>query len=321
MRIIRFVEAFDDLYADDAYYDAMEMQSDDALADEVLMNDPRFADSFLNEMFADEFADEDLREQWGVIVDHLVYPLARAPYLSTRFDDAFAPEIAGRPVLLSEVELLAPVQPSKIVCVGRNYAAHAAEMGNEAPTEPLIFLKPPTVLAAFGDEVVYPAISQRVDYEGELAVVIGRECRNLDEADAAFAIFGYTVANDVTARDLQKQDGQWTRGKGFDTFGPIGPWIDTEFDPAGRTIRTLVNDEVRQESNMDLMIHSIARILAHVTRFMTLLPGDVILTGTPEGVGPVQPGDVMTVEIEGLGTLSNPVVTETEVKRRPSYAF
>ncbi len=194
--------------------------------------------------------------------------------------------------------------------MGRNYAEHAAELGNEVPPEPLIFLKPPSSVIGPDQPVVYPAISSRVDHEAELAVVIGRRCRNLQEEDAARVIFGYTLANDVTARDLQRQDGQWTRGKGFDTFGPVGPWVDTAFDPRGCTVRCLVNGQVRQEGNTDLMIYPIARVLAFVTRFMTLEPGDLLLTGTPAGVGPVQPGDVMTVEIPGLGQLSNPVVAE-----------
>ncbi|MFO7635019.1 MAG: fumarylacetoacetate hydrolase family protein, partial [Caldilinea sp.] len=185
-----------------------------------------------------------------------------------------------------------------------------AELGNEVPSEPMIFLKPPSALVGPGDEVIYPAISERVDHEGELGVVIGRRCRNVKEADALNYVFGYTVANDVTARDLQKKDGQWTRGKGFDTFAPVGPWIDTTYDPTDRTLRCLVNDEVRQQSTTALMVYSIPHIIAHVSRFMTLEPGDLIMTGTPSGIGPVKPGDVMTVEIEGLGSISNPVVAE-----------
>ncbi len=246
---------------------------------------------------------------WGLVLEDLVYPLARAPYLDA-VAGQYAPAIAGEPQLLADVTLLAPATPSKIVCVGRNYAAHAAELGNEVPDEPLIFLKPPSSLNRPDGDVVYPAISQRVDHEGELALVIGRRSRNLAEADAMAAIFGYTVANDVTARDLQKQDKQWTRGKGFDTFAPVGPWIDTDFDPTNRQVRCLVNGEVRQDASTADLIFSIGRVLAFVTRFMTLEPGDLVLTGTPEGVGPVQPGDVMTVEVEGLGVLSNRVVAE-----------
>jgi 2-keto-4-pentenoate hydratase/2-oxohepta-3-ene-1,7-dioic acid hydratase in catechol pathway len=321
MRIVRFVVPFDDLFfADDAFEDEY---VDEPIGDVEEDFDPEavFNSSLFGEMLAAEIDDELGEARWGMLVDQLVYPLARAPYIDVLFDGSYAPEIQGRPLPLAAVKLLTPVEPSKIVCVGRNYAAHAAELGNEVPSEPLIFLKPPTVLTASGDMVVHPSISERVDYEGELAVVIGRACRYLDETEAADVIFGYTVANDVTARDLQKQDGQWTRGKGFDTFGPIGPWIETDFDPAGKTIRTLVNDEVRQDSNIDLLIHPIARVIAYVTRFMTLLPGDVILTGTPDGVGPVQPGDVMTVEIEGLGQLVNPVVSEDEARTDEDFYF
>ncbi|MCB9160497.1 MAG: fumarylacetoacetate hydrolase family protein [Caldilineaceae bacterium] len=254
--------------------------------------------------------------RWGMLVDQVVYPLAQAPYLDPLDEGLYAPIIESSPLALDDVVLLAPVRPTKIVCVGRNYAAHAAELGNEVPTEPLIFLKPPSSVIGPDADVVYPEISTRVDHEGELAVIIGRRCRYLREDDAMDVIFGYSVANDVTARDLQKQDGQWTRGKGFDTFAPIGPWIDTEFDPANRDLLVTVNGEVRQRSNTDLMIYPIPRILSFVTRFLTLEPGDVILTGTPEGVGPVQPGDVMTVEIDGLGGISNPVITEEEARRR-----
>ena len=244
------------------------------------------------------------RPHWGILTEERVYPLEQAPYAAWSQDGVRT----GGPRPLAEVRLAAPVTPSKVVCVGRNYAEHAAEFGNEAPPEPLIFLKPPTSIVGPDAEVVHPAISQRVDHEGELAVVIGKRCRHLPEDDASSVIFGYTVANDVTARDLQRSDGQWTRGKGFDTFGPVGPWIDTAYDPSGKMLRCSVNGTVRQESSMDLMIHSVARILSYVTEFMTLEPGDVVMTGTPAGVGAVQPGDVMVVEIEGLGALRNPVV-------------
>lgn len=246
---------------------------------------------------------------WGVVDGEQVFPLAHAPYLGGVVVNGAARPLAG-------VKLVAPIAPTKLVCVGRNYAEHAAELGNEVPPEPLIFLKPPSTLVGPDAPVVYPGISKRVDHEGELAVVIGARCRNVTEADAALVIFGYTVANDVTARDLQKSDGQWTRGKGFDTFAPVGPWIDTDFDPANKGVRCWVNDQLRQDGNTALLIYSIGRVLAHVTRFMTLEAGDVILTGTPAGVGAVQPGDVMTVEVEGLGTLRNPVVDEDEARRR-----
>uniref|UniRef100_A0A7C1JLN4 FAA hydrolase family protein n=1 Tax=Caldilinea aerophila TaxID=133453 RepID=A0A7C1JLN4_9CHLR len=250
-----------------------------------------------------------------MLVDDLIYPLHRAPYWDYDEAGVCRPSLIGSCYRLEEVQLLAPVTPTKIACVGRNYAEHAAELGNEVPAEPLIFLKPPSSVIGPNQPVVHPSISERVDHEGELAVVIGRRCRNVMEADALKYVFGYTVANDVTARDLQKKDGQWTRAKGFDTFAPVGPWIDTAFDPTDCTVRCLVNGEVRQQGATSLMIYSIARIIAHITRFMTLEPGDLIFTGTPSGVGPVRPGDVMTVEVEGLGAISNPVVAEQPEKR------
>jgi len=250
------------------------------------------------------------RGDWGLLVDNLVYPMERAPYLDVGMDGIIKPILSFSAYTLNEVHLLAPVTPSKIACVGRNYAEHAAELGNDVPPEPLIFLKPPSSLIGPGEEVIHPTISERVDHEGELGVVIGRRCRNVTEAEALEYVFGYTVANDVTARDLQKKDSQWTRGKGFDTFAPVGPWIDTTFDPTDCVVRCLVNGEVRQQSTTALMIYSIPRIIAHIARFMTLEPGDLIMTGTPSGVGPVKPGDVMTVEVEGLGSISNRVVAE-----------
>ncbi len=252
--------------------------------------------------------------RWGMLTTgsegEMVTPLADAPYRTVDAAGAYQAVADGAPIPLWQVTMLPPVQPSKILCVGRNYAAHAAELGNTVPTSPLIFLKPPSSLIASGDEVVYPKISQRVDYEGELAVIIGKRCKHVAEADAQDVIFGYAVANDVTARDLQKVEDQWARAKGCDTFGPIGPWVDTDFSPSNRRIRTLVNDEVRQDSNTDLMVYSIGRVIAHITAGITLEAGDLILTGTPAGISPVQPGDVMTVEVEGLGSISNPVVAE-----------
>lgn len=249
--------------------------------------------------------------RWGRLTDQTIYPLDQAPYL-----DSSLVSSDGELLRLDQARLVEPVKPSKIICVGRNYAEHAAELGNEVPAEPLIFLKPPTVLVGPDEPVVYPSISERVDHEGELSLVIGRRCRNLTEDEAYSVIFGYTISNDVTARDLQKKDGQWTRGKGFDTFGPTGPWIDTDFTPAGRELIVTVNGEVRQAGNTDLMIYRIPRILSFVTRFMTLEAGDLIMTGTPAGVGPVHPGDMMTVSIEGLGSLSTPVISEEEARRR-----
>ena len=269
------------------------------------------------ESWQERFSLEEQTVRWGLLVDHFVFPLEQAPYASRLWNEGVdAPKVDGEALTLQDVRLLAPVTPSKIVCVGRNYAEHAAELGNEVPPEPLIFLKPPSSLIGPDAAVVYPAISQRVDHEGELALVIGQRCRNLKAEDALAVVYGYTLANDVTARDLQKSDGQWARGKGFDTFCPVGPWIDTGFDPTNRRVRCLVNGQVRQDGNTALLIYSLGRVLAHVTRFMTLEPGDLLLTGTPAGVGPVLPGDLMTVEIEGLGTLSNPVISEEEALAR-----
>lgn len=245
---------------------------------------------------------------WGLLLEQFVYPLARAPYDSPRLSGDFAPEIAGTPFLLDKVKLLAPCEPRKIICVGRNYAEHAAEFGNEVPEEPAIFLKSPTTLVGPDEAVIRPSVSERVDHEGELALVIGKRCRFLHAQDAHNVILGYTCANDVTARDLQRKDVQWTRGKNFDTFCPVGPWLDTTYDPMDKAIRCLVNGVVKQESNTALMIHTVGVILAYVSNFMTLEPGDLVLTGTPSGVSAVQPGDVMTVEIEGLGLLTNPVI-------------
>ena len=211
-------------------------------------------------------------------------------------------------VPLADVKLLAPVIPrSKVVAVGKNYRDHAAEMGGEAPAEPLLFLKPNTSVVGPGDSIVIPKQSSQVDHEGELAIVIGSIAKNVAEADAASVIFGYTVANDVTARDLQKTDGQWARAKGFDTFCPLGPVIETEFDPTGKKIEVRVGGEVRQSGVLDDMVHSIAAIVAYASSVFTLLPGDVILTGTPAGVGPILSGEIVEVEIEGIGVLPNPV--------------
>jgi 2-keto-4-pentenoate hydratase/2-oxohepta-3-ene-1,7-dioic acid hydratase in catechol pathway len=217
-------------------------------------------------------------------------------------------EPTGARVPLAEARLLAPVIPrSKVVAVGKNYREHAEEMGGEAPAEPLLFLKPNTSVIGPGDAIVLPRQSEQVEHEGEVAVVIGRIAKNVAEADAASVIFGYTIANDVTARDLQRRDGQWTRAKGFDTFCPLGPVIDTELDLEGGTIETVVDGERRQHGRLADMVHSIPAIVAYASSVFTLLPGDVILTGTPAGVGPLADGDTVEVTVSGLGTLSNPV--------------
>jgi 2-keto-4-pentenoate hydratase/2-oxohepta-3-ene-1,7-dioic acid hydratase in catechol pathway len=208
--------------------------------------------------------------------------------------------------------LLPPCVPSKIVCVGRNYAEHAKELGNEVPAEPTIFLKPPSSLIASGDVIVYPRLSERLDYEGELGVVIGRRARHVKSSDAAAYILGYTCVNDVTARDLQRKDGQWTRGKGFDTFCPVGPCIvrRDEVDLAGLRVQTFVDGEKKQDASITEMMFSVDDIIAYVSGFMTLEPGDLIATGTPSGVGPLQPGSQVRIEIDGVGVLENTVASE-----------
>ncbi|MFB4351604.1 fumarylacetoacetate hydrolase family protein [Microbacterium sp. LS_15] len=217
-------------------------------------------------------------------------------------------ETTGDRVPIADAVILAPVIPrSKIVCVGKNYHDHAAEMGGEAPAEPLLFLKPNTSVIGPGDAIVRPSISEQTEFEGELAVVIGRVAKNVSAENALDHVLGYTIANDVTARDLQRKDGQWTRAKGFDTFCPLGPTINTDFDPSTATIQTRVNGEVRQQAPLSDMIHSIADIIEHASAVFTLLPGDVILTGTPAGVGTFSAGDTVEVEITGLGILRNAV--------------
>ncbi len=212
---------------------------------------------------------------------------------------------------LADLELLPLVRPSKIVCVGLNYREHARELGLPDPDEPVLFFKPPSSLIGPGEAIVIPSISERVDHEGELAVVMGKTARHVSESQAAAHIFGYTCANDVTARDLQKRDGQWCRAKGFDTFCPVGPWIETDpGDPSGLGIRVSVDGQIRQEGFTGDMAFSPHMLVSYVSRIMTLLPGDVILTGTPPGIGPVRAGEEVTVEIDGVGFLMNPVVDE-----------
>jgi 2-keto-4-pentenoate hydratase/2-oxohepta-3-ene-1,7-dioic acid hydratase in catechol pathway len=204
-------------------------------------------------------------------------------------------------------QLLAPTAPTKIVAVGRNYAEHAKELGNEVPSEPIIFLKPPTAVLPPNGTIVRPPISQRVDYEGELAIVIGREARNIRRANWRHYVRGFTCANDVTARDLQRKDIQFTRGKSFDTFCPLGPCIETELDPSDLPIQTRVNGVTKQNGRTSQMVFPCDFLIEFITAVMTLLPGDVILTGTPAGVGPLNAGDVVEVEIGGIGTLRNVV--------------
>jgi 2-keto-4-pentenoate hydratase/2-oxohepta-3-ene-1,7-dioic acid hydratase in catechol pathway len=256
---------------------------------------------------------------YGTVEDRVGEPwivdLARAPEddLAFRLEHGRATSWSFdfEPMPLSAAELLPPVTPSKIICVGRNYRAHVKEMGGELPAEPLLFFKPVSALLAPNGVVRMPAASNRVDYEGELAVVIGRRIRNLREDDWRSAIRGYTLANDVTARDLQNQDGQWTRAKGFDSFCPIGPIVSDELDPeAGLTLETRVNGELRQHGSTLDFIFSIPKLLAYITAAMTLEEGDLLLTGTPSGVGPLKAGDKAEITIPGLGVLANTFQTE-----------
>ncbi len=213
-------------------------------------------------------------------------------------------------VHLADARLLSPVLPrSKVVGIGRNYAAHAAEMGSELPEEPLMFLKPNTSVVGPGDPVFYPRQSENVHFEGELAVVISRICRDVPQEKVADVIHGYTIGNDVTARDLQKKDGQFTRAKGFDSFCPLGPWVETELDVSDLRVQTFLNGEVKQDGRTSDLVFDVPTLVAYVTSVMTLLPGDVILTGTPEGVGPMNAGDEVEVSIQGIGNLTNKVVS------------
>ncbi|GAB2637889.1 fumarylacetoacetate hydrolase family protein [Nocardia goodfellowii] len=220
------------------------------------------------------------------------------------------PTFTGRSWPLADVRLLAPILASKVICVGKNYAAHAAEMGGPAPEEPVIFMKPSTAIIGPNAPIILPPSSSQVDYEGELAVVIGRPCKDVPAARAKDVILGYTVANDVTARDQQRKDGQWTRGKGYDTFCPIGPWIETSLDATDVEIVTELDGEVKQRSRTSLLLHDIPKLVEWVSTVMTLLPGDLILTGTPEGVGPMKDGQQVSITVEGIGTLTNPVATK-----------
>lgn len=222
----------------------------------------------------------------------------------TFFED---PLPTGEEVSIDDVMLLAPVLPSKLVCVGKNYAAHAAEFGMEVPEEPLLFLKPSTAVIGPDDPIRLLPINDRTDYEGEMAVVMGRLAKNVRAEDASRFILGFTCANDVTLRDLQRTDDQWTKAKGFDGSCPLGPWIETSVDPTDVFVETRLNGDVVQRASTSEMVFGVAELIEYITTFMTLLPGDVLLTGTPEGVGPVRSGDVVEIEVEGVGTLRNGV--------------
>lgn len=214
----------------------------------------------------------------------------------------------GQELLGSQVRLLAPVLPSKIIAVGKNYAEHAKEMGGDVPAEPMIFLKPSTSVIGPGEPICIPWQSEQVEHEAELAVVIGRLCRDVPEDRVHEVVLGYTCANDVTARDLQRADGQWGRAKGFDSFCPLGPWVETSLDADDALVECRVNGAVRQSASTADMVHGVVDLVAWISSVMTLLPGDVILTGTPAGVGPITVGDEVSVSIDGIGTLTNPVV-------------
>jgi 2-keto-4-pentenoate hydratase/2-oxohepta-3-ene-1,7-dioic acid hydratase in catechol pathway len=218
------------------------------------------------------------------------------------------PTFTGRTWRLADTRLLAPMLASKVVCIGKNYADHIAEMGGEAPADPVIFLKPNTAIVGPNVPIRLPTNASPVHFEGELAAVISRPCKDVTAARAAESILGYTIANDVSARDQQRADGQWTRAKGHDTFCPVGPWIVTDVDPSDLELRTEVNGDVKQRSRTSSMIHGIGAIVEWVSAVMTLLPGDLILTGTPAGVGPIEDGDTVSITIAGIGTLTNPVV-------------
>ncbi len=216
--------------------------------------------------------------------------------------------LTGARLPMAAVRLLSPVLPSKVVCIGKNYADHVAEMGGDTPASPVVFLKPSTSVIGPGDAIVLPRNSSRVDHEAELGVVIGRLCREVPRERALDVVLGYTCGNDVTARDHQQQDQQWTRGKSHDSFCPIGPWVETELDVRDVAVQCAVDGEVRQDGRTSQLLHDVPAILEWITAFMTLLPGDVVLTGTPAGVGPLVPGNAVTVLVEGIGPLTNPVV-------------
>jgi 2-keto-4-pentenoate hydratase/2-oxohepta-3-ene-1,7-dioic acid hydratase in catechol pathway len=237
---------------------------------------------------------------YGQIEGEIIHAISGPPWMD------WSPDTAS--LRVREARFLAPVEPSKIVCVGRNYAAHAAEMGNELPKEPLIFLKPPSAIIGPDDPIVLTRYSKHVEHEGELAVVIGKRCAQLGDNDDPLAyVLGYTCLNDVSARDLQKSDGQFARAKGFDTFCPIGPHIETHLDPRDVLVETRVNGGLRQSGSTSLMVYPVAYLIRWISRMMTLFPGDVLATGTPAGVAPIIPGDSVDISIAGIGVLHNPV--------------
>jgi 2-keto-4-pentenoate hydratase/2-oxohepta-3-ene-1,7-dioic acid hydratase in catechol pathway len=242
------------------------------------------------------------RAHYGVLTGNKVQQLSTAPFHGIKLVEQF--------YRLNEVKLLSPCLPSKIVAIGINYRSHAKEFVHDLPESPLIFLKPATAVIGPQGNIIYPALSKRVDFEGELGIAIGKRAHQIDAADAGKYILGYTCFNDVTARDLQKLDGQWTRAKGFDTFAAIGPWIETDLDPSALKLETRLNGQIKQSGTTADLIFNIAQLISSASHVMTLLPGDVIASGTPGGVGPMRPGDTVEIEIEGIGTLVNHVVKD-----------
>ena len=246
------------------------------------------------------YSNNGLAPAYGWIDEDKIGEIEGSPFSAYRRYDPVIP--------INSVQILPPCEPSKIICVGRNYLAHAKEQDAETPELPLLFLKPPSALISSGDPIVIPPQSSQVEHEAELAVIIGKAGRWIDTINARDFILGYTIANDVTARDLQQRDNQWTRGKGFDTFCPLGPWMETDFDPADAMISCHVDNQLRQMGTTRDMLFTVQQLIAFISSVMTLLPGDVILTGTPAGVGPLLPGNTVSVQIEGIGSLSNPVI-------------
>jgi 2-keto-4-pentenoate hydratase/2-oxohepta-3-ene-1,7-dioic acid hydratase in catechol pathway len=247
--------------------------------------------------------DQDGRSGYAILEGEKILPLWEDPFSGITG--------TGETLILGDVTLLAPCEPSKIVALGLNYRDHAAELGLPVPEEPLIFLKPSTAVIGPEANIIYPRMSRRVDYEAELAVVIGKTAHRVEEDKALDHVLGYTCFNDVTARDLQKKDGLFTRAKGFDTFAAMGPWIETEIsDPDNLTVEAYLNGERRQHSSTNNLVFGIRHLIAFISEVMTLLPGDIIATGTPSGIGPMSPGDVVEVKVEGIGTLRNRVLAE-----------
>lgn len=256
----------------------------------------------------------DGRAKYGLLEGSIIHSLRGSPFARFKGPGSAFAVPDGNTCNLAEARLLAPCLPSKLVCLGLNYRRHIPELQMREPAAPLIFLKPSTAVIGPGENIVRPGFSRRVDYEGELGVVIGRKARNIPESNARECVIGYTCFNDVTERDNQKEDIQWTRAKSYDTFAPVGPWIETDVNPDALKIETRLNGELRQSASTADLIFGISRVISFISGVMTLLPGDIIATGTPSGVGNMNPGDVVEVRIEGVGALRNYVIGE----RKPS---